>query len=87
MLGLNELIMQFSDSFDALSAEGLQRCVESLVFSEEGLHGAQVPTIILGADLGLAICDPQFYHIRLPHELEKGVVVQQETLSTLRNAH
>ena len=61
--------LEGGDSLNALLLEGLQASTEGLLLGEEGLHGAEVPAVVLTAHLRLLVCYPRVYHICLPHEL------------------
>ena len=62
--------LKSGNGLDAFLLKGVESRREGLLLGEESLHGGEVPTIVLGANLRLLVSDPAVNHVCLPHELE-----------------
>ena len=56
MLGVDELVLEFGDGFDAFVGEGDESGVEGLLLGEQGLDRGQVAPVVVGSDLRLFVC-------------------------------
>ena len=56
VLGLDELVLEFGDGFDALVGESDETSVKRLLLRQECLNRGKVTAVVVAPDLSLFVC-------------------------------